>query len=52
MIYYNRRIYPASQGKMKIVTEFGKFKYNRLPMGMCDYGDIFQAKVDELLGDI
>ena len=34
-----------------IVTEFGKFEYNRLPMGMCASGDIFQAKVDELLGD-
>ena len=37
---------------MTIVTEFGKFKYNRLPMGMCASGDIFQAKVDKLLGDI
>ena len=34
-----------------IVTEFGKFRYNRIPMGMCDLGYIFQAKVDELLGD-
>ena len=35
-----------------IVTEFRKFRYNRLPMGMCASGDIFQAKLDELLGDI
>ena len=35
-----------------IVTEFGKFKYNRLPMGMCASGDIFQAKLDKLLSDI
>jgi hypothetical protein len=35
-----------------IVTEFGKFRYNVLPMGMCYSGDIFQAKVDQLLGDI
>ena len=35
-----------------IVTEFGKFRYNRLPMGMCASGDIFQAKVDELIGNI
>ena len=33
-------------------TEFSKFVYNCLPMGMCASGDIFQAKVDELLGDI
>ena len=37
---------------MTIVTEFGRFVYNRLPMGMCAWVDIFQAKVDELLGDI
>ena len=35
-----------------IVTEFGKFRYNRLPMVMCDSGGIFQSKVDKLLSDI
>ena len=34
------------------VTEFGKFRYDCLHMGICDSGDIFQAKADELLGDI
>ena len=34
-----------------VVTELGKFKYNRLPIGMCTSGDILQANVDELLGD-
>ena len=34
-----------------IVTEFGKFRYNLLPMVICASGDIFQYKVDELLGD-
>ena len=37
---------------MTIFTEFDKFKYNRLPMGMCALGYIFQAKLDKLLGDI
>ena len=36
----------------EIVTELGKLRYNRFPMGMCSLGDIFQAKVDDLLGDI
>ena len=36
----------------KNVTKLGKFRYNRLPMGMYASGNIFQAKVDELLGDI
>ena len=35
-----------------IVAEFGKFRYNCLPTGMCPSGDIFRAKVDKLLGDI
>ena len=35
-----------------IVTEFGKIIYNRLPMGMCNSGEILQAKSDELIGDI
>ena len=37
---------------MTIVTEFGKFRYNRLPVGMCTSGDIFQSKLYEILGDI
>ena len=52
MVYFNIRISPASQYMMTIVTEFRKFRYNRLPMGMCNSSDIFQAKVDKLLGDI
>ena len=52
MVYYTIRISPASQDMTTIITEFGKFRYNRLPMGMCAPGDIFQAKVDKLLGDI
>ena len=52
MVYYTIRLSPASQYMTTIVTEFGKFGYNHLPMGMCTSGDIFQAKVDKLLGDI
>ena len=36
----------------EIVKKFGKFKYKFIPMGMCASGDIFQAKVDELIVDI
>ena len=35
-----------------IVTEFGKCRFNPLPMGMCASGGIFKSKVDELLGNI
>ena len=37
---------------MTIVTEFGKFRYNRLPIGMCASADIYKSKVDKLLGNI
>ena len=46
------RLSSASQYMTTIVTELGKFRYNCLPMGMCASKDIFQAKLDELLGDI
>ena len=52
MEYYTIRISPASQDMTTIVTKFGKFRYSRLPMGMCASMDIFQAKVNKLLGDI
>ena len=42
----------TSQDMMKIVTEFGTFRYNCLPMVMCAPGDIFQAKFDELISYI
>ena len=49
---YTIRLFPAIQDMTKIVNEFGEFIYNCLPMGMCASGDIFQAKVDEILGNI
>ena len=52
MGYYTIRIYPSRQDTTTIVTEFRNLIYNRLPMGMRASGDIFQAKLDELLGDI
>ena len=35
-----------------IVTEFGKFRYNCLPIGICTSVEIFQDKVDKILIDI
>ena len=37
---------------MRIVIDFGKFRYNHLHMGMCTSGYIFRSKIDKLLGDI
>ena len=50
--YYTIRLLPANQDVPIIVNEFGKFRYNGLPMGICASGDIFQAKVDEILSYI
>ena len=52
MGYYTIRLFPDIQDMTTIVTECGKFRYNCLPIGMCASGDIFQSKVDKLLGDI
>jgi hypothetical protein len=44
---------PGAKDLTTVVTEFGKFRYNILPMGMCCSDDIFQTKVDQLvLGNI
>ena len=52
MGYYTISILPASYDITTIITEFGKFRYNRPPMGICASGEIFQTKVDELIYDI
>ena len=53
MAYYTIQLSPKSKDLTTIITEFGKFSYNVLPMGLCISGGIFQAKVNELLpGDI
>ena len=52
MGYYTIQLDAESKDITTIVTEFGKFRYNVLPMGLVSSGDIFQAKVNELLGDI
>ena len=51
-IYYTIRILTASKYMTDIITEFGKFRYNCLSMVMCALGNMSQAKVDEILGDI
>ena len=52
MGYYHIRLSDKSSDMCTIVTEFGKFKYKRLPMGIAGSPDIFQAKIYELMGDL
>ena len=52
MGYYHIRLSDKSADMCTIVTEFGKYKYKRLPMGVSCSPDIFQSKIYELLGDL
>ena len=49
MRYYTIQLTLGAKDLTTIVTKFGKFRYNVLPIGIRGF---FQAKVDELLGDI
>jgi hypothetical protein len=52
MGYYHIILSEEASDMCTIVTEFGKYKYKRLPMGVSCSPDIFQAKIYDLLGDI
>ena len=52
MGYYHILLSDSSSDMCTIVTEFGKYIYRRLLMGVSCGPDIFQAKIYELLGDI
>ena len=52
MVYYTIEILTESCKLTNTITEFGKFRYNISPVGLCTSGDTFQAKVYDLLGDI
>jgi len=50
--YYHLSLDRESSEMCTIVTEFGKFRYKRLPMGVSCAPDSFQSKMNGLLGDI
>ena len=52
MGYYTIPLAECSKDVTTIVTEFGKFRYTCLPMGMVISGDLFQSKMYDLIGDI
>lgn len=52
MGYYHIELSPASKKLCTIVLPFGKFEYQRLPMGLCNSPDIFQEKMSELMADL
>ena len=49
MGYYHIEISAKSKELCTIVTQWGKYEYQRPPMGLCNSPDIFQEKMSELL---
>jgi len=52
MGYYTVSIGLGLRDLTTIVTEFGKYRYKRLLMGLSCAPDVFQSKINELLGDL
>ena len=52
MGYYHIELMPFSKRLCTIVMPWGKYKYQWLPMGLCNSPDIFQEHMLELLSDL
>ena len=48
MGYYHIELSAKSKELCTIVTQWVKYEYQRLPMGLCNSPDIFQEKISEL----
>ena len=52
MGYYHIELTPNSKRLCTIVLPWGKYEYQRLPMGLCNSPDIFQEHMSTLFGDL
>ena len=52
MGYYHIQLNPDSKNLCTIVLPFGKYEYQKLPMGLCNSPDIFQEKMSTLMYDL
>ena len=52
MGYYHIELSPESKKLCTIVLPFGKFEYQRLPMGLSNSPDIFQERMMEIMRDL
>jgi hypothetical protein len=52
MGYYHIELSPDSSKLCTIVLPWGKYEYQKLPMGLCNSPDIFQEKMNELFSDM
>ena len=48
MGYYHIELSAKSKELCKIVTQWGKYEYQQLPMGLCNSPEILQEKMSEL----
>ena len=52
MGYYHIKLCPNSKKLCTIVLPWGKYEYQKLPMGLCNSPDIFQEKMNELFAGL
>ena len=52
MGYYHIELTPNSKRLCTIVLPWGKYEYQRLPMGLCNSPDIFQEKMSSLMAGL
>ena len=52
MGYYHIELTPNSKRMCTIVLPWGKYEYQKLPMGLCTSPDIFQEKMSTLVNDL
>jgi len=52
MGYYHIELSPDSKRLCTIVLPWGKYEYQKLPMGLCNSPDIFQEKMSTLMADL
>ena len=49
MGYYHIELTPNSKRLCTIVLPWGKYEYQRLPMGLCNSPDVFQEKMSDIM---
>ena len=52
MGYYHIELSPGAKHICTVVLPWGKYKYQKLHMGVCNRPDIFQEKISQLFDDI
>jgi len=52
MGYYHIELSPHSKRLCTIVLPWGKYEYQKLPMGLCNSPDIFQERMSPLMQDL